>query len=137
MKDEPGWKLGRQVFLVSTALALVVAGVALAERLPGLIEGYACGVAVGLLSFGSIIYLVYGVLAPPAVEGSNARRQALGVALQLIKFVLVVAILYVVVVRLKVNFWALLAGLTTPPAVGAVLVLRLPRRRRATPKDSG
>ena len=37
------------------------------------------------------------VLAPPAAVVSSARRQALGVALQLIKFVLVIALLYVAV----------------------------------------
>ena len=135
MNDEQGWKLGRQVFVVSGAFTVAVGIAAAVMRFPGLIAGYACGVAVGLLSFGSLVYLVYAAVAPVSATVSSARRQAAGIATQVLKYLVVFLVLYLLVTRFKVNTWALFAGLTTPLVIATVLALRLPLGKPLAPKN--
>ena len=127
MTEELGGKLGRRVALVSAGLAVLVAVVSCVLRLPAVALGFACGVALGLISVGSIIYLVYLVLAPPAgTSVSPARRRAAGAILAAGKYVLLAAGLYAAVVYLHVNIWALAAGVALPPLLAAFLGLLLP-----------
>jgi hypothetical protein len=134
MSEEQGGKLARQVALVSAVLVVLVAIAGLLVHLPGLGLGFACGVALGLISVGSIIYLVYLVLAPPAGGVAPPRRRAAGVLLAAGKYVLLGAGLYASVVWLHVNIFGLAAGVATPPLLAALFGLLTPSTL-STPKE--
>jgi hypothetical protein len=135
MSDVSGWKMVRKVFLVSTGLALVASVVAWLLHVPKLVASYACGVALGLISLGGIVYLVYLVLAPETAVVSRARRRAAGAVVVSGKYLLMGALVYVMVVYLRMNILALVAGLATPPLVLSAVGLLVPLHYRATPKQ--
>jgi hypothetical protein len=131
MIEDQGRALMRQVLWSCVGLMAGVSAVALGLRLRALATGYLSGMAIGLLSVGSIVYLVYHVIAPRVPQGSQIRQRAAGVVLALGKYLLIAALLYVSLVYLRVYPWALVAGLATPTLVTCVVALLISRQAPA------
>lgn len=131
MTEDPGRELVRQVVIVSGVLAPAVGLMAWWAKMPSAAWGYAGGLALGLISLGGIAFVVSSVILSPQRVQRGRKGAAIPVTVQVLKFLVLVAGLYLLVAHYRLNEWAIFFGLLTPVALAAALGLR----RRSCPRS--
>lgn len=126
--DASGRAVGKWIYLGTTAVTAVVCVTAALLGYPGLAWGFLAGSVTGVLLMGGLLLVVYVLLVP---QNGGVKAFKAGVAaLQVIKYLLVLGLLYVLVVKLKVDPIGLAAGVLAPIVVCAGVVLLKPELYR-------
>lgn len=113
--------------------ALISAVMALAAGLLGvwsLFWGYLGGVLMGGFLFTGVVVLVCVLIAPPPEAPYTKGQRAAALALQGIKYAVVVGGLYFLLVYCQLNALVVLGGLLTPIVIALGLMLLRPAGRR-------
>jgi len=134
MENDPGKVLVQRVSLLAAALCAVGAGPAWLIGGGPALWGYLGGVGIGLLSLGGILVTVSVAVGPRGEERAAARRRRVTLALYLLKYLVVIAGLYLLVAHYEVNEWAILCGLLIPILLLILLGMRLRARRGRPPR---
>jgi Ca2+/Na+ antiporter len=131
MSEDPGKELVGRAAALSGGLALVVGLVAWWRGAPLVAWGYVGGTALGVLSLAGIALVVSSVILSPQRVRRGRKGAAIPVTAQILKFLVLVAGLYLLVAHYRFNEWAIFFGLLTPMALALALALR-----RAGPRSA-
>lgn len=133
MTEDPAKVLVRQVAVISGVLALGVSLAAWRAGMPSAAWGYVGGVMLGLISLGGIALVVASVILSPERVQQGRKGAAIPVTVQVLKFLVLLAALYLLVAHYRLNEWAIFFGLLTPVALVSALALRRGRRSAGRP----
>ena len=122
--DETGRALSKWTYLGTTAVTAVVCVTAALVGYPRVAWGFLAGSATGALLMGGLLLMVFVLLAPKGTASGAFKTGA--AALQVVKYLVVLGVLYVLVVKLQVHPLGLAAGVLAPIVVCAAVVLLRP-----------
>lgn len=125
--DSTGRTLAKWTGLLSLSWVALVGAMLWALDYPRLAWGYAAGVGLGGLLLAGMFLVVYVLLAPPGPAGPPRSKYPV-LAFQLLKYLLALALLYLLISRWQVDLLGLGAGIVTPVAVAALVTICRPRR---------
>jgi hypothetical protein len=128
--DQTGRRLAKWIYLGTAAVTAVVCVIAAALGHMRLAWGFLAGSAIGGLALGGLILMVYVMLAP--ATGMSGVYKGGAVALQILKYLVIMAALYLLIVRWKVDLAGLAAGLIVPVIVCFAIVAWRPRWLRSS-----
>ncbi len=110
--------------MVAGLPALVVGLTAWQAGRPSAAWGYVGGVALGLIGLGGIAFVVSSVILSPGRVQGRRKAAAIPVTVQVLKFLVLVAGLYLLVAHYRLNEWAIFFGLLTPVTLASAFALR-------------
>jgi hypothetical protein len=131
--DETGRALSKWIYLGTTAVTAVVCVTATLLGYPRVAWGFLAGSATGALLMGGLLLAVFVLMAPQG--GASGAFKLGAAALQVIKYLVVLAVLYVLIVKVRVDPAGLAAGILAPIVVCAAVVLLKPDLYRKAPPD--
>ncbi len=129
MHEPEGWKLSGRVWLISAVIGTVAGLAAWLVGARAVLWGYLGGVVIGGLLFTGVVVLVCVLIAPSPEAPYTKRQKAAALALQGVKYAVVIGGLYLLVVHWEVNGLAVFLGLATPILIAVGVVLLRPGGR--------